>query len=129
EIPSNSRDLVTTGRLYRHFVDHHMSPTWAWVAAALLPLAAFAQDEEIQAGASRPASSLVHLSGYVDFGLAKADNGGKGFIIDKSAAFSSRFPGVAWILLGDPWSTAVNSRGEPADTSGSFAFKEDPINS
>ncbi|MFT3843154.1 MAG: hypothetical protein QM723_39585 [Myxococcaceae bacterium] len=69
----------------------------------------------------------MKVSGYIDVGASKAENNGRGFIIDTTGAYSSRFPGVAWVLLGDPWSTAVNSRGEPADTKGSFAFTHNPV--
>lgn len=72
---------------------------------------------------------MVRVSGYVDVGAAHVGNGGRGFIFDTNNQFASRFPGVAWVVLGDPWSTAINSRDEPADTTGSFAFQADPVNS
>ncbi len=94
---------------------------------ALLPLHALAE-EEVEAGAAAAGqTSPIRVSGYIDVGASKAQNNGRGFIIDTTGAYSSRFPGVAWVLLGDPWSTAVNSRGEPADTQGSFAFTHNPV--
>jgi hypothetical protein len=71
----------------------------------------------------------VKLGGYLDLGAFKAQGRGTGFIFDTADRFSQRHPGIAWILLGDPLSTAVNSRGEPADLSGSLAFTDDPIQS
>lgn len=79
------------------------------------------------AGAANYSPSPIRLTGYVDVGVSKALNNGRGFIIDTAGAYTSRFPGTAWVLLGDPWSTAVNSRGEPADTEGSFAFTHNPV--
>ena len=98
------------------------------LAGVVTPLSASAQDV-VEAGASAPESSLIQVGGYVDVGLARAENGGKGFVFDTAGRFSDRYPGVAWILLGDPWATAINSRNEPADTTGSFAFQHDPVNS
>lgn len=97
----------------------------------LAPLAVWAQDDSgtIQAGSAAPDTSMVQVSGYVDFGAAHVENGGRGFVFDTTGAYASRFPGVSWVVLGDPWSTAINSRDEPADTTGSFAFQADPVNS
>jgi hypothetical protein len=85
------------------------------------------QEEEVEAGAPLAAPSPIHISGYVDVGVSKVQNNGRGFIFDTTGKFASRFRGIAWTLLGDPWSTAINSRGEPADTSGSFAFTHNPV--
>lgn len=87
------------------------------------------EPEEIAAGEVIAAPPIVRVSGYVDVGGAFAENGGRGFIFDTQDAFASRYPDVAWILLGDPWATPVNSRGDPADTSGSLAFLHDPVDS
>jgi hypothetical protein len=116
------------------------------ILALLLPVVSWAQAEqtEIEAGASSPfvpssaeieagaapsTPSRVRVSGYIDVGLAKAQNNGRGFIIDTADAFRAQFPGFAWRFLGDPWATAINSRGEPADTSTSRAIPHDPVNS
>lgn len=87
--------------------------------------------EVIESGATvDTAPSLpVRISGYIDLGAFRADNRGAGFIFDTGDRFSARYPGKAWVLLGDPLSTMVNSRAEPADTSGSLAFTDDPLNS
>ncbi len=109
--------------LYRFAVKGHILAVallWSGVVFA-------AEEEEITAGSAQTSSSPVRITGYVDVGVSKALNNGKGFIFDTSGRYSSRFPGTAWVLLGDPWSTAVNSRGEPADTDGSFAFMHNPV--
>ena len=35
----------------------------------------------------------------------------------------------SWVLMGDPLSTQVNSRGDPADTGESLAVTFDPVDS
>lgn len=71
----------------------------------------------------------IKFGGYLDLGAFKAQNRGVGFIFDTRDRFATRFPGIAWVLLGDPLATTINSRGEAADLSGSFAFTDDPIQS
>lgn len=79
---------------------------------------------EAAVGSDKP---VLKISGYVDLGFFAPTGDGVGFVNDVNGTQSSQFPGVPWILLGDPWSTAVNSRGEPASTKGSFAIPEDNI--
>lgn len=95
--------------------------------AVCLANPAAAEEDELVAGAANYSPSPIRLTAYADVGLSKALNNGRGFVFDTGGMFSSRFPGTAWVLLGDPWSTAVNSRGEPADTEGSFAFTHNPV--
>lgn len=71
----------------------------------------------------------LKISGYADLGFFSPGGDGRGFVFDTSGTLSAKYPGIPWILLGDPWSTAVNSRGEPADTEGSFALPTDMIDS
>lgn len=71
----------------------------------------------------------LRIEGYVDTGFFDPIGNGVGFLRDVNNTQRARFPNSAWLLLGDPWSTAVNSRGEPADTDGSFAIPFDNINS
>ena len=96
-----------------------------------ISVASAQSSEPIEAGAesSTPNSigSMVHVGGYVDVGAAHVQNDGRGFIFDTGNQFAAMFPGTAWIILGDPWSTAINSRDEPADTRGSFAFQANPV--
>jgi hypothetical protein len=59
----------------------------------------------------------LHWSGAVDFGFFAPLGTGVGWIQDEGPAHA--FPmdayRYAWVFLGDIYSTAVNSRGEPAD--------------
>lgn len=92
------------------------------------------QDDKIEALTSRAAvreaaRPAVKVDGYVDTGFFVPDGNGVGFVNDVRNTQRARFPTVPWILLGDPWATAVNSRGEPADTDGSFAIPFDNVDS
>ena len=69
------------------------------------------------------------VSGYVDLGFFAPSGSGVGFVPDTNGTQRANYPTIPWILLGDPWTTAVNSRGEPASTKGSFALPFDAINS
>ena len=73
--------------------------------------------------------SRLRFDGYVDFGFFAPSGNGVGFVRDVNNTQRANFPNTPWILLGDPWSTAVNSRGEPASTVGSFAIPFDNIQS
>jgi hypothetical protein len=65
----------------------------------------------------------------VDVGFFVPVGNGVGFVTDTGNTLRPRFPDKPWLLLGDPWATAINSRGEPADTDGSFAIPFDNVNS
>jgi hypothetical protein len=78
------------------------------------------------------------VTGYLDFGLFWVQGDGSGirtldqFGPDVSGAVLTKFPSLStvppsWVFLGDPLSTAINSRGEPADTDGSRAVTFDSI--
>jgi hypothetical protein len=61
----------------------------------------------------------VSLLGFVDLGFFATQGDGTGIVQDLGPAASRYFPGeadrYAWVFLGDLLSTAVNTRGEPAD--------------
>ncbi|MDF1665914.1 MAG: hypothetical protein P1V97_29425 [Planctomycetota bacterium] len=76
----------------------------------------------------KTAKKLI-FSGYIDAGAFVPTGNGVGFIPDFRNTLASRFPSKTWLFLGDPWTTPVNSRNEPADTDGSFALPFDNINS
>lgn len=76
----------------------------------------------------RTARKLI-FSGYIDAGAFVSTGNGVGFVPDFRNTLANRFPSKTWLFLGDPWSTPVNSRNEPADTDGSFALPFDNINS
>jgi hypothetical protein len=61
----------------------------------------------------------VTLAGFIDAGFFAVAGDGTGFVQDLGPPAQRRFPALgdryAWVFLGDLLSTAVNSRGEPAD--------------
>ncbi len=72
------------------------------------------------------------LNGYLDLGFFSVGGDGSGVRQDLAHAALPAYDGVipgAWVLLGDPLATAVNSRGEPADLGTSRAFPIDGIDS
>jgi len=73
-------------------------------------------DSEAAAVQKRP---LVTVSGYIDGGFFVTQGNGNGVVQDLGPPENRRFPQYAgkyaWVFLGDLLSTAVNSRGEPAD--------------
>lgn len=72
------------------------------------------------------------LTGYLDIGFFAASGDGSGVRADTLhehlPEYDGQVPGT-WVLLGDPLATAVNSRGEPADTGVSRAFPIDTLDS
>jgi hypothetical protein len=69
--------------------------------------------------------------GYLDVGFFYVSGDGRGFRSDPDHTSFPEFAGVIpdyTVFMGDPLSTAINTRGEPADTSGSEAVKFDAIN-
>jgi hypothetical protein len=70
------------------------------------------------------------VSGYVDFGFFYVQGNGSGIRTDagntRFPEYEGRLPG-SWVFMGDPLSTAVNARGEPADVSESRAVTFNPI--
>ncbi len=68
--------------------------------------------------------------GYLDFGLFYAMGNGAGIRADAGHAIYPQYADVAegWVFYGDPLSTAINSRGEPASLDGSRAITFDAIN-
>ncbi len=89
------------------------------------------ESEAIDTGISSPKFPRLKFSGYADIGYFWPDGDGTGFVIDTGGIIAADFPSIptAGRFIGDPWATPVNSRGDPADTSGSLAFPGDPINS
>jgi hypothetical protein len=74
----------------------------------------------------------ARFSGYLDVGFFATDGDGAGTRTDLGNVYFPRYAGVvpdSWVFLGDPLSTAVNARGEPADTGESRALTFDPIDS
>ncbi|MEO7730603.1 MAG: hypothetical protein ABIY55_06485, partial [Kofleriaceae bacterium] len=74
----------------------------------------------------------ARFSGYLDVGLFATTGNGAGTRSDIGNVYFPRYAGTvpgSWVFMGDPLSTAVNSRGDPADTGESRAVTFDPIDS
>jgi hypothetical protein len=72
------------------------------------------------------------FSGYVDLGFFGTTGNGAGTREDLINYYFPQYAGKvpgSWVFMGDPLATAVNSRGEPADTGQSRAVTFDPIHS
>jgi hypothetical protein len=71
------------------------------------------------------------ISGYLDFGFFRVAGDGSGIRPDLGNVvfpeYKSVIPGGAWVFMGDPLSTMINSRGEPADTGPSRAITFNPV--
>lgn len=73
----------------------------------------------------------TRVSGYVDVGFFYVSGTGRGIKRDDLASPQFREYAYAypWVFMGDPLSTAINSRGDPADVGDSQAVKLNPIHS
>jgi hypothetical protein len=72
------------------------------------------------------------ISGYLDLGAFVTTGNGAGTRTDLGNLLFPEYAGVvpgSWVFYGDPMSTAINSRGDVADTGESRAVTYDPINS
>lgn len=73
------------------------------------------------------------ISGYVDLGAFATTGNGAGTRSDLANLLFPEYSYVpgngSWVFYGDPLSTAINSRGDVADTGDSRAITYDPINS
>src|SRR5689334_17404717 len=70
------------------------------------------------------------LSGYLDVGWFYVSGDGSGIRTDPAGTIYPQYAYAApWLFLGDPLSTAINARGEPATTGTSRAVTLDPIKS
>ena len=91
------------------------------------------QDHEALAGGVRGLSSQLsgRLAGYLDLGAFWVGGDGSGIRTDLGHERLPEYRDVpdSWVFLGDPLSTAVNSRGEPASTGESRAVTFNPVGS
>jgi hypothetical protein len=74
----------------------------------------------------------ARFSGYLDTGFFVTGGNGAGTRTDLAQVYFPEYDGIvpgSWVFMGDPLSTAVNGRGEPADTGDSRAVVYDSINS
>ncbi len=70
------------------------------------------------------------ITGYLDFGFFYVQGNGSGIRNDTGFDHFPEYRGVVpeqWVFMGDPLSTAINSRGEPPALGGSRAITFDPI--
>ncbi len=69
------------------------------------------------------------LGGYLDFGFFQVQGDGSGIRSDTGHVRYPEDQDVpdAWVFMGDPLSTTINSRGEPADTGPSRAVTFDGV--
>lgn len=74
----------------------------------------------------------ARFSGYLDVGFFATTGDGAGTRTDVGNVHFPEYAGIvpgSWVFMGDPLSTTINSRGEPADTGESRAVTFDPIHS
>ncbi len=71
----------------------------------------------------------VKLSGYLDFGFFTVEGNGSGVRQDLTQQVTQYRGQIlrSWVLVGDPLSTTINSRGDVADTGASRAIRFDPV--
>jgi hypothetical protein len=74
---------------------------------------------------------VSRVSGYLDFGFFSVTGDGSGIRSDIGFAvfpeYATHGVGDSWLFMGDPLSTMINSRGDPATTGESRAITFDPI--
>lgn len=74
----------------------------------------------------------ARVTGYLDFGFFAVGGNGSGIQADSGHNYFPEYAGIvqdSWTFMGDPLSTAINARGEPATTGESRAVVFDPIRS
>jgi len=71
------------------------------------------------------------LTIYVDVGWFSVGGNGAGVRSDVGHRYIRDYDDIPaeWVLVGDPLSTAINARGEPADIGAARAIKTDTVNS
>jgi hypothetical protein len=122
-------------------------PPPAGVEAAAAPEAPASPDAEVRAlrerveqleedlahtdqRVDRLAPLAARLSGYLDVGFFAVGGDGSGIRPDLGYAVHPEYRGIvpdSWVFRGDPLSTAINARGEPASTADSRAIVLDAI--
>ncbi len=81
---------------------------------------------------TRTSREAVELSGFVDVGFSWVEGDGSGIRSDVGYVYFPEYSGVvpsSWVFMGDPLSTMINARGEPADTGESRAITFDSVDS
>jgi hypothetical protein len=91
-----------------------------------------AELEELKSRPSWVSKLAATFSGYLDVGFFWAQGDGSGVRKDFGHRYAPQYEGVilgSWVLLGDPQSTAINSRGDVADVGDARAVTFDPVHS
>jgi hypothetical protein len=73
-----------------------------------------------------------YITVFVDVGAFAVGGDGSGIRTDIGHVYFPEYQGriaAQWVFMGDPLSTAINSNGEPSDTSTSREIENDTINS
>ncbi len=109
------------------------APTDAPVVTEAPTPAAEPEPEAETVAPPAPWETKLRWNGYLDVGFFGTTGDGAGHIQDVGHVLFPQYDSVGWVFHGDPLATAVNSRGEPADTGSangaSRAIVFDPINS
>src|SRR4029078_11460801 len=74
----------------------------------------------------------VSSPSFIEFGAFAVGGDGSGIRSDSLHLHYPRYKDTVsgqWVFMGDPFSTAINSFGEPADTASSRDDPDDTINS
>jgi len=88
--------------------------------------------DEVSERVDRVMPLTGRVGGYIDFGFFHAMGNGAGVRSDIGSQHFPEYNGVvpdSWVFMGDPLSTTINSRGEPANTGESRAITFDGVNS
>ncbi len=73
-----------------------------------------------------------YITAFIDVGAFAVGGDGSGIRSDSLHLHYPRYKNTVsgqWVFMGDPFSTAINSLGEPADTASSREVTDDAINS
>ncbi|HEY0135728.1 MAG TPA: bZIP transcription factor [Nannocystis sp.] len=88
--------------------------------------------DEVSERVDRVMPLTGRVGGYLDVGFFYGMGDGSGIRPDIGYQNFPEYEGVvpdSWVFMGDPLSTTINSRGEPADTGASRAISFDGVNS
>jgi len=80
------------------------------------------EQQELHEKVDRLTPLAGRITGYLDFGFFAVDGDGSGLRTDEGNLIFPEYSYAGqWVFMGDPLATAINSRGEPADTRDSRA--------
>ena len=118
-------------------IEERLAPLQARIEKLEQELAALREEGEIRAEddefrdqrMQRVARQANKLSGYIDVGFFWVNGDGSGLRVDTGNRVFPEYDYVTdgWVFMGDPLSTAINARGDPADTGDSRALATDTI--